>query len=63
MMCDLVSTILKSTSLTQIPSILVISIQRVLDIVQLEQLFYNWKQQPVINQWLFQPFVSYFIFH
>ena len=49
-MCDLVSTILKSTSLTQIPSILVISIQRVLDIVQLEQLFYNWKQQPVINQ-------------
>ena len=52
---------------------LVISIQRiciglhnqqpteVLDIGQLEQSFYKWKQQPVTNQWPFQPFVNKFM--
>ena len=41
MMCDLVSTIFKSTSLTQIPSILVISIQRM-----------HWPTQPAANRGL-----------
>ena len=73
----LISIIVKSTSLTQIPSsgILVISIKpiciglhnqqptEILDIVQLEQSFCTWKQQPVTTQWQFQPCVNHFIHH